>query len=57
MPKTKRKFDWEIYNKEVEFIDILTLSRDEAKIYKNKFPDYVLKAISYTDHDNRDDTW
>ena len=57
MPKTKRKFDWEIYNKEGEFIDILTLSRDEAKIYKNKFQDYVLKAISYTDHDNRDDTW
>ena len=57
MPKTKRKFDWEIYNKEGEFIDILTLSRDEAKIYKNKFPDYVLKAISYNDHDNRDDTW
>lgn len=57
MPKTKRKFDWEIYNKEGEFIDILTLSRDEAKIYKNKFPNYVLKAISYTDHDNRDDTW
>lgn len=57
MPKTKRKFDWEIYNKEGEFIDILTLSRDEAKIYKNKFPDYVLKVISYTDHDNRDDTW
>ena len=57
MPKTKRKFDWEIYNKEGEFIDILTLSRDEAKIYKHKFPDYVLKVISYTDHANRDDTW
>lgn len=56
MPKTKKKFDWEIYNKDGDFIDMLTLSRDEAKLYQKKFPDYILKVIAYTD-DNRDDTW
>ena len=48
MPKTKRKFDWEIYNKEGEFIDILTLSRDEAKIYIPKLYQLGCKLVLWT---------
>ena len=49
MPKTKKKFDWEILDEEGEFIDVLSMTRDEAKIYKNKFPLYTVKEIGYTD--------
>lgn len=49
MPKTKKKFDWEIYDANGDFIDIITMTRDEMKQYKNKFPKYVIQEIAYTD--------
>lgn len=49
MPKTRKKFDWEIYDENDEFIDILTMSRDEAKDYKKKFPKHQLQEIMYND--------
>lgn len=51
MPKTKKRFDWEIYYNG-ELIDILSMSRTEAKEYQLKFPKYILKEISYTDDFN-----
>lgn len=48
MPKTKKKFDWEVY-KDGECIDILSMSRNEAKEYINHFPDLQLQEIGYTD--------
>lgn len=49
MPKTKKKFDWEVYDENDEFLDILSMSRDEAKHYKNKHPKYSLQELGYTD--------
>jgi hypothetical protein len=51
MPKTRKKFDWEVYDKNDEFIDIITMTRDEAKRYLESFPSYRLQEISYTDND------
>ena len=48
MPKTKKKFDWEVYDDNGEFIDILTMSRTEAKEYQLNFPSYRLQEIEYT---------
>ena len=36
MPKTTKPFDWEVYDENGEFIDILSMTRDEMKRYKNK---------------------
>lgn len=55
MPKTNKLFDWEIYDRDGNFIDILTMTRSESKDYKKKFPQYVIQEIAYTD-DGRDDT-
>lgn len=49
MPKTKKKFDWEIYDIEGEFLDIISMTRTEAKKYQEMFPDYKLQEIMYTD--------
>lgn len=49
MSKTKKKFDWEIYDRDGEFLDILSMSRDEAKNYKKEFPHYKLQELGYTD--------
>ena len=49
MPKTKKKFDWEIFDTEGNFLDILTMSRSEAKEYQENFPTYKLHEISYTE--------
>lgn len=51
MPKTKKKFDWEVYDKHMNFLDILTMSRDEAKNFQKQFPECALKEIRYTDDD------
>ena len=56
MPKTNKKFDWEVYDENGEFIDILTMSRSEAKDYKKKFSDYTIKEIEMVD-DGRDNSW
>lgn len=55
MPKTKKLFDWEVYTDTGELFDILTMSRDQAKQYQEKFPDMTLNEISY--HDGEDNTW
>lgn len=49
MPKTKKKFNWEIYDEQDEFLDILCMSRSEAKAYMLNFPNYKCLEIEYTD--------
>ena len=48
MPKTKKKFDWEIYDGD-EFVDILSMTRDEAKLYQQQFPNQEVLEIAYTE--------
>ena len=55
MPKTKKLFDWEIYDEDGELIDVLTMTRDKMKSYKTSHPNYTINEISY--HDGEDDTW
>ena len=50
MPKTKKKFDWEIYEGD-EFIDILSMTNDEAKMYQQQFPNHEVLKITYTEDD------
>lgn len=52
MPKTKKKFDWEIYDDNGEFIDILSMTRKESKEYLLNFPNYRIQEIMYTDSDD-----
>lgn len=49
MPKTKKKFDWEIYDEHNDFIDILSMTREESKKYKERFPDHILLELGYTE--------
>lgn len=49
MPKTKKKFDWEVYDENKEFIDIISMTRNESKEYKNKFPKHYLLELGYTE--------
>jgi len=51
MPKTKKKFDWEVYDENDEFLDIISMTRDESKKYLQDFPNYRLQEIAYTDND------
>ncbi len=51
MPRTKKKFNWEVYDNHGNFIDILSMSRSEQKIYQEKFPNYRLHEIEYTEDD------
>lgn len=51
MPKTKKRFNWEIYDEKGTFLDILTMTRDESKNYQKTFPKYKLQEIGYTDND------
>lgn len=53
MPKTKKKFDWEVYE-DGDCIDILSMSRTEAKKYQIQFPNHILKEIGYTDILNKE---
>ena len=53
MPKTRKKFDWEIYENG-NCIDILSMNRSEAKEYQLRFPNYILKEIGYTDILNKE---
>jgi len=52
MPKTRKKFDWEIYDESGDFLDIITMTRDEAKNYQKKFPKQHLQEIGYNDGDS-----
>ena len=54
MPKTKKLFDWEVYTDTGELLDILTMSREQAKQYQKEFPDMLLNEIGY--NDGEDDT-
>lgn len=54
MPKTKKLFDWEVYTDAGELVDILTMSREQAKQYQKEFPDMLLNEIGY--NDGEDDT-
>lgn len=56
MPKTTKKFDWEVYDENGTFVDILSMSRHEKNKYQESFPHYKLQEIMYTD-DGDDDTW
>lgn len=51
MPKTRKKFNWEVFDEKGRFIDIFTMSRNESKVYQEQFPDYKLQEIGYTDND------
>jgi len=51
MPKTKKKFDWEITDENGEFIDVISMTNDEAKEYQKHFPDYDVSKIDYTEND------
>ena len=51
MPKTKKKFNWEVFDEDGNFVDILTMSRNDAKDYHKKFPHYKINEIGYTDDD------
>ena len=51
MPRTKKKFNWEVFDKFGNFLDILSMSRSEKKIYQEKFPDYQLHEIGYAEDD------
>lgn len=55
MPKTTRKFDWEIYTTDGDFLDILSMTRKEMKTYQENNPDKVVKELGYTD-DGRNDS-
>lgn len=52
MPKTNNKFDWEIFDENDEFLDILTMTRDESKEFLKSHPTYSLKEIEYNDRGN-----
>jgi hypothetical protein len=54
MPKTKKLFDWEVYENE-ELIDVLTMTRDQMKHYKETHPNLTLCEINFYDGEN--DTW
>ncbi len=55
MPKTTKKFDYEVYDKHGDFVDILSMTRDEAKRYKQNNPDLELQTIINTErNDGRD---
>lgn len=55
MPKTKKLFDWEVYDKDGDMIDVLTMTRHRMKEYQESHPDQTIKEIGY--HDGEDDTW
>lgn len=51
MPKTRKRFDWEVYDKNGNYLDILTFTRSEAKEFQLNFPDLKIREIGYTDDD------
>lgn len=51
MPKTTKKFDWEIYDGD-ECIDILSMTRSEMKEYQKLYPNYKISEVEYTDDRN-----
>lgn len=51
MPKTRKRFNWEVFDSNGNFLDILTMNRKEAKEYQEDFPNYKLQEIGYTDND------
>ena len=51
MPKTKKLFDWEVYQ-EGELIDVLTMTRDQMKSYQKLHPDLTLCEINFYDGEN-----
>ena len=55
MPKTRKKFNWEIYNEDGEFQDIISMTRHEMKSFINLYPKLKVKEIEYTDNDQTDD--
>lgn len=55
MPRTNKPFDWEVYDESGEFLDILSMTRNDIKDYKKSHPRYTLKEIGYTD-DGGDDS-
>ena len=51
MPKTKKLFDWEVYQ-EGELIDVLTMTRNQMKSYQESHPDLTLCEINFYDGEN-----
>lgn len=45
----KTKFDWEVYDENGEFLDVLTMSRDEMRDYHHQFPNHTYKEIDTSD--------
>lgn len=55
MPKTRKKFNWEVYNEDGEFQDIISMTRHEMKSFISLYPKLKVKEIEYTDNDQTDD--
>ncbi len=55
MSKTRKKFDWEIYEGD-ECIDMLSMSRKEMKEYQKNHPEFIIREVGYTD-DGENDSW
>ena len=53
MSKTKKLFDWEVYE-DGELIDVLTMTRNQMKSYKETHPNLTLCEINF--YDGEDDT-
>lgn len=45
----RTKFDWEIYDENGEFLDVLTMTRDEMREYHHQFPNQTYKEIDAAD--------
>ena len=54
MPKTTKLFDWEVYDKDGNFLDILSMTRDQSKEYRKANPELIVNEIAY--NDGEDDT-
>jgi hypothetical protein len=50
MPKTKKLFDWEVFENG-ELIDIISMTRNTSKVYKEKFPNREIFEIGYTNNE------
>lgn len=55
MPKTSKPINWEVYDESGDFIDILSMTRDDMKAYRSSHEGYTVKEID--NNDGGDDTW
>lgn len=56
MPNNNSLCDWEVYDENNEFIDILSMKKSEINLFLKKHEGYTVKNIGYTNEDG-DDSW